>query len=76
MNYNKNHVSIKFFFKFWSIDVVSKRLATMGEAMLALEQFAEQIQQQQRNSNEFQMQLMKLSDASELEKGVTKVGNG
>ena len=43
---------------------------------MALEQFAEQIQQQQRNSNEFQMQLMKLSDASELEKGVTKVGNG
>lgn len=52
---------------------LSKRIAVMTEKMLELETFAERIQQQQRNSNEFQMQLMKLSDATELEKGVTKV---
>ena len=42
--------------------------------MIELEEFAEKIQQAQRHSTEFQMQLTKLTDASELEKGVTKVG--
>ena len=41
--------------------------------MLELSAFAEKIQQTQRNSSGFQMQLLKQNDAPELEKGVTKV---
>ena len=45
----------------------------MSEKMMELSTFAEKIQQSQRNSSEFQMQLLKQNDASELEKGVSKV---
>merc|ERR1712127_1079863 len=41
--------------------------------MGALEKDSERIQQEQRTSNDFQIQVMKQSDAPDLEKGVTKV---
>ena len=53
---------------------LSRRIALTSTKMIELEDFAEKIQQSQRHSTEFQMQLTKLTDASELEKGVTKVG--
>ena len=53
---------------------LSRRIAITSTKMIELEEFAEKIQQAQRHSTEFQMQLTKLTDASELEKGVTKGG--
>jgi len=50
-----------------------QRLADISEKMGALEKESEEIQQKQRNSSEFQIQVMKKSDAPDLEKGVTKV---
>merc|ERR1719270_1096923 len=50
-----------------------KRLTFIAEKMAALEKESEDIQQKQRTSNEFQIQVMKKSDAPDLEKGVTKV---
>jgi len=50
-----------------------QRLAFINEKMAALEKESEDIQQKQRTSNEFQIQVMKKSDAPDLEKGVTKV---
>merc|ERR1711892_1301844 len=50
-----------------------QRLAEINEKMGALEKESEDIQQKQRASNEFQIQVMKKSDAPDLEKGVTKV---
>ena len=50
-----------------------KRLTYIAEKMAALSQESEDIQQRQRTSNEFQIQIMKKSDAPDLEKGVTKV---
>merc|ERR1712106_362303 len=50
-----------------------QRLADINEKMGALEKESEDIQQKQRASNEFQIQVMKKSDAPDLEKGVTKV---
>ena len=49
------------------------RLTFIAERMAALEKESEDIQQKQRTSNEFQIQVMKKSDAPDLEKGVTKV---
>lgn len=49
------------------------RLTFIAEKMAALEKESEDIQQKQRTSNEFQIQVMKKSDAPDLEKGVTKV---
>ena len=49
------------------------RLTYIAEKMAALEKESEDIQQKQRTSNEFQIQVMKKSDAPDLEKGVTKV---
>ena len=49
------------------------RLNFITEKMCGLEKESEDIQQKQRNSNEFQIQIMKKSDAPDLEKGVTKV---
>jgi len=50
-----------------------QRLADINEKMAGLEKESEDIQQKQRTSNEFQIQVMKKSDAPDLEKGVTKV---
>ena len=50
-----------------------QRLAYIDEKMKALETESETIQQAQRTSNDFQIQVMKQSDAPDLEKGVTKV---
>ena len=50
-----------------------KRLTFIAEKMGDLEKESEDIQQKQRQSNEFQIQVMKKSDAPDLEKGVTKV---
>ena len=50
-----------------------KRLTYIAEKMAALSKESEDIQQKQRTSNEFQIQVMKKSDAPDLEKGVTKV---
>ena len=50
-----------------------QRLTYIAEKMAALEKESEDIQQKQRTSNEFQIQVMKKSDAPDLEKGVTKV---
>jgi len=50
-----------------------QRLSYINEKMAALEKESENIQQKQRESNEFQIQIMKKSDAPDLEKGVTKV---
>lgn len=50
-----------------------QRLAFINEKMGALEKESEDIQQKQRSSDEFQIQVMKKSDAPDLEKGVTKV---
>ena len=49
------------------------RLTFIAEKMASLEKESEDIQQKQRTSNEFQIQVMKKSDAPDLEKGVTKV---
>ena len=49
------------------------RLAYIDEKMKGLEEESERIQQVQRTSNDFQIQVMKQSDAPDLEKGVTKV---
>ena len=49
------------------------RLTYIAEKMAALAKESEDIQQKQRTSNEFQIQVMKKSDAPDLEKGVTKV---
>lgn len=54
-------------------DELCKRLAFIAEKMAALSKESEDIQQKQRTSNEFQIQVMKKSDAPDLEKGVTKV---
>merc|ERR1712045_609050 len=50
-----------------------QRLAYIDEKMAGLEKESERIQQEQRSSNDFQIQVMKKSDAPDLEKGVTKV---
>ena len=50
-----------------------QRLAYIDEKMKGLETESETIQQAQRTSNDFQIQVMKQSDAPDLEKGVTKV---
>eukprot|EP00092_Neocalanus_flemingeri_P008170 GFUD01008810.1.p1 GENE.GFUD01008810.1~~GFUD01008810.1.p1 ORF type:complete len:981 (+),score=281.44 GFUD01008810.1:365-2944(+) len=50
-----------------------QRLNYINDKMAALEKESEDIQQQQRGSNEFQIQVMKKSDAPDLEKGVTKI---
>ena len=54
-------------------DELCKRLTFIAEKMAALSKESEDIQQKQRTSNEFQIQVMKKSDAPDLEKGVTKV---
>ena len=50
-----------------------QRLTFIASKMADLEKESEDIQQKQRQSNEFQIQVLKKSDAPDLEKGVTKV---